>query len=73
MLEYLVYRGKYYLVKLSAHKEKKTKRLLDSRMHVLQYTKAVIDVIQGTRDIPKPEVELGSANHEVPALDIGST
>lgn len=73
MLEYLVYRGKYYLVKLPAHKEKKTKRLFDSRMQVLQYTKAVTDVIQGTRDIPKPEVELDSAIHEVPALEIGST
>lgn len=58
MLEYLVYGGKYYLAKLPAHKEKKAKRVLDSRMQVLQYTKAVTDVIQGTRDIPSQKLNL---------------
>lgn len=58
MLKYLVCRGKYYLAKLLAHKGKKTKKLLDSRMQLLQYTKAVTDVIQGTRDIPSQKLNL---------------
>lgn len=58
MLEYLVCSGKYYLAKLPAHKAKKTKTLLDSRMQLLQYTKAVNDVIQGSRDIPSQKLNL---------------
>lgn len=58
MLEYLVYRRKYYLAKLPAHKGKKTKRLLDSRMQLLQYTKVATDVIQGARDIPSQNLNL---------------